>query len=311
MRILTVLLLCFLSLHSRAQPAQLLHRSYAAKYDYLDSLWGRITNKDADAAQSSAQLDSLEKWAKTKGDEDLSMSFALLKLRLDMAKGYDLVQLEERISKIALDAHEKKFEMLEADALRVLGEYWAYKKKLGQAFEYELAAYKIYSKYTPEEYPQKQYYLYLLGMHYVQYGDNDNAFRVLMQAKAAKGRDIRYLNLINNALGLYYRGINKYDSAIFLFRQIYDDAVANHNKQWVGIAAGNIGICYFYEKRYEDAIPLLEKDIDTSLATKQVRNALHSMSILAEIYFNKNDMDRSEQILTKALSIGRSKDWWP
>ena len=96
-------------------------------------------------------------------------------------------------------------------------------------------------------------------------------------------------NLFNsriNAIALSFRSMKQYDSAIFYFNIIYDTAALRNDVAWMGITQGNLGIIYYLLKEYSQAEPLLKKDIETSILTgNNIRNAVNSMTVLAEIYY--------------------------
>jgi tetratricopeptide (TPR) repeat protein len=77
----------------------------------------------------------------------------------------------------------------------------------------------------------------------------------------------------------------------------------------MGIANGNIGISYFLQKRYDEAIPLLEEDINMSFKAYEYDNAINSLIKLAEIRLAKNDLTNAEAEINKAVdSLYRARD---
>ena len=97
-------------------------------------------------------------------------------------------------------------------------------------------------------------------------------------------------NLFNsriNAIALSFRSMKQYDSAIFYFNIIYDTAALRNDVAWMVITQGNLGIIYYLLKEYSQAEPLLKKDIETSILTgNNIRNAVNSMTVLVEIYYD-------------------------
>lgn len=314
MRSLFFFSVIFSFFYAAGQPVSILKKPYAVKCRYVDSVWEAVTQENHPDARPS--LDSMEKWANDNGDIELALQFRLTKIRLDFVDDSEhhnhiSAGTGRSLNDVAVYAHDHHLSFVEADAYTLLGEYWGAMNKAGRAFESELTAYKIFSGFTSAEYPPKQGRLYGFAQHYSRFGDETTAFRLLSEAKDIGSSDGKLLNTINNAIGMYYRNTGKYDSACSYFKQVYDRAVLIDEKPWIGIAAGNIGICNFYEKKYAEAIPLLEKDIAISLSSHQLQNAMRSMTVLAEIYFDENKTDSSELLLKQALNIAVDKKWWP
>lgn len=107
-----------------------------------------------------------------------------------------------------------------------------------------------------------------------------------------------------------YRNMGQYDSAIAYFQIAYDSAKQQKQDIWLGISEGNIGICYFYKHDYARAEPLLIKDIESSIATTNLRNAVNSMAVLATIYCTQGKYNEAEKQLLRALSFSYSKSFW-
>jgi DNA-binding CsgD family transcriptional regulator len=293
----------------QAQPVYVLHKPYGRQYDYIDSLYYSFDKLEPE--KFSEKLLDLQQWADKNDDAQLAGEISLARYRLLFNKAERFNDsFGVKLVEIAENAHKNKLRYLEADALQRTGFfYWNKNIKHSLAFEYYLSAYNCYKQFNAEEFPPKQEYICILGSAYYIYEDYENAVKYLTEAIATKpaGKN-EYRYVLYNTLALCYRKLNKYDSSEFYFRKVYE----GNDPQWVSIAAGNIGINYYYEKRYAEAIPLIERDIDKSLATNQnLKNAANSMCVLATIYYLQNDLDKSEQLLVKALNICEHKAFWP
>ncbi|HQR94411.1 MAG TPA: tetratricopeptide repeat-containing sensor histidine kinase, partial [Sediminibacterium sp.] len=95
---------------------------------------------------------------------------------------------------------------------------------------------------------------------------------------------------------------NKIDQAIEKFKTILDSARSKKEDAWIGITSGNLAYCLFLGKKYEEAIPLLEKDILLSKRTFQLGSAINSEITLSEIYFSLKDQQKSFQYIDSAKS---------
>ena len=147
---------------------------------------------------------------------------------------------------------------------------------------------------------------------YFRYEDFDNALKYLHEAlRSYPGIPDAEAAPIYNTIGLSYRKLGIYDSAEHYFRRIYDFALKKKDSAWIGIAQGNIGINYYHQQRYAEAIPLIQQDIRLSLATHQLKNAAGSMYILGAIYYDQYKISESESILHEALAICENRSFWP
>lgn len=291
------------------QGAGILHSSFATKYRYADSVYNSINAKNATVVIS--KLDSLEKWAASNGDNELATELNLFKIKKQwQAKSISVTDAERILFQQINDAHSHKLHYLEADALQALGEFYSSSQRFNHGFENFLAAYAIYSDYPIVDFPPKEQYLFSLGSSYFRYGDNENALKYLKEAIAVSDFILKNSYTKYNSIGLCYRNMAKYDSAEWYFRAIYDTAIAYNDTLWSGIAMGNIGITYYYEQKYAQAIPLLEKDIESSITHHVVRNAVGSMLILGSIYCQQNELDKAEHILLEALRLSEEKQFW-
>lgn len=86
---------------------------------------------------------------------------------------------------------------------------------------------------------------------------------------------------------------NKLDEAIEKFRITLDSAKVKKEDAWVGITSGNLAYCLFLGGKYDEAIPLFEKDVQLSKVTFQLGSAINSEIALSEIYHSKKDSQKA------------------
>jgi class 3 adenylate cyclase len=309
-----ILLLFMAFVLCRSLPARAQFKTYAEKRNYLDSNHYFNNSKFAFVKDT---LDKLYLKANAAGDHELAYEIKLKEyLRLSMdedAHTYDQDELEKNIIKLANEAAQDSLHRVEADALEVLGNFYSYvRKRESESIEQLVAAYELYKNLPEDSYPPKQYNLYELGSAFYRYGDKESAIKYLKLAADTRiGSNRNMYCSIFNTIGMTFRQDGDYDSAIAYFHLTYDKASQLNNKAWMGISEGNIGITYFHQKKYEEAIPLLEQDIQTSMATKNVKNGVGTMAVLATIYNEQHKYDAARKMLDSALSIARSMPFWP
>jgi len=267
-------------------------------------------------AQFATIRDSLKKAqieADKAGDYELASSLKLYIYVRDIKDKFVSKDTSEyRLQKLASDAAEKNNKRLEADVRQALGEFYANDYSQPSAgIEQYLLAYSIYRNLNSVEYPNKREYTYRLGLVYYMSRDYEQAIRYLHEAARVKpAATFHFSYPIANTIGLSYRNMNMYDSAVSYFQGILETATRRNDQIWVGISQGNIGICYFYQKKYAEAEPLLKKDIELSLANSNIKNAVNSMRILAAIYYDQKKYADAEKLLLSALAQCHKKFFW-
>lgn len=243
------------------------------------------------------------------GDEHLAEEYELRRMKIIG------VEIDDRVVPAYLDllrrARADGNKHLEAEVLQLYAEYEGpILKKYVPAFENFLAAYDIYKQFTSDEFPAKQEYLMELGGIYRHFSDYENSIRYCKDALQTKGFDSRFIRPICNDIGFAYRSVHNYDSSNRYFRMVYDLAIANNDTVWIGIGAGNLGVNLFRQERYDEAVPLLEKDIGLNTIMGIKKEVALSSITLAQIRLLQGKIDEAERLLTNALSLGRQKQMW-
>jgi len=307
----------FFLLNSSVAPAQgypdyLLHQPFAIQYYQVDSLFGIIARYDS--AKANNEIARLEKWADHNSDRELRYAFMLLRYQYSIvAKNRDNYFVEKNMPAYLAELDEKNLLYLEAEALNILANYyWVDYRKFGLAFEYSLAAYNIYSKFPDNVFPPKSEYLYSIGLAYYRFKDDRSALSYLMQAEKSMpyGKSPHYYNILN-AIGLCYRQSGVYDSAEYYFQKSYELVKQQHVHIWQGIIGGNLGITYYYEQRYTEAIPLLEQDVQICQErNKYADNAVKSLAILGDCYLQLGNKAKGLAILQQSYQMVKDGNKW-
>lgn len=305
MKLIFGFFLFFLCTGVFAQPAYLLHKPYAVQFRYIDSIWAATEGP----AKGIAIADDLKKWSDARGDKSFAEQFKLISTKWESINDHSAA-MESKIISLVQECRSGNV-YLTVDALELLANYQCGIGKYAAAFEAYLEAYNLYSGFSAKEFPNKQQYLYDMASAYSRYGDYDNALKYFYKALQTEQYNSDYIYPIENSIGMCYRRTGKYDSADKYFRIIYEGALNERNKVWEGIAGGNIGINYFLQGRYDEAVPLIQKDIELSQATGNISNAANSMNVLSHIYLAQKKYKEAEELTTHALSLMESKPFWP
>ena len=291
-------------LNAHAYPGNLLHKSFAIQFFILDSIYSEMGKSDS--AHCFSETKAMEKWANDNDDKQLKYALEIKEYSF-LSKWWDKQLLQSKVENelpgVLKELEENKMPELEAQALHFMSDYyWRNPKTFSKGFELSLESYNLYSRFTPDQFPQKYSYLYDLGLCYYRFKDYATALPIFLEAKNTKTKFLHPTPAdLSNTIGLCYRRSGIYDSAEYYFQQAYEQARDANMPGWVGITGGNLGITYYLEKRYKEAIPLLEKDIEIGLAHNKLNdNAANSIAVLGDVYLELNDKKKGLATLLQA-----------
>jgi tetratricopeptide (TPR) repeat protein len=304
-----ILIFCLYSICSNAQNSSVLHQSFGQQYHFVDSMNGVALGMDS--VQAFELLSGLEKWAMDNGDKQLANSFVLLRYKyIVVKKGKNNKALEEGLQDFIEKMKGEKLKYLQAEAMEILADYYLKDYSMSAyAFDNMLRAYDIYSNEPTDAFPPKGEYLFNLAINHMRFKEYAGAGKYLAEVKeiSTEKTEPKIFNVLN-AIGLCYRNLGIYDTAEMYFKDAYQKAGEAGNSEWPGIIAGNLGITYYYEGRYAEAIPLIEKDIN---ATKRPNvNTAKSMALLGDIYLMNGDKNKAMEQLLAAYQIIKDKRKW-
>lgn len=295
-------------------------KTYAEQYYVLDGLYEPM--KKAEAPLLKKQFWEMEQCAEAHKDQQLKYGLRLIKYRIYISEHIVVPDFEDSLSNYLDEVDKKGFNYLKAQALDVFSMYyWVRLKAPAPAFEYLLTAYDIYRNVPETDFPPKYTLLYNLAIRYCWFNDYETARRLL--AKAIKTMPVpnapygamptslpaKY-NVLN-LLGLCYRNMGIYDSAVYYFNLAIANAEELEKDVWVGILKGNIGITYYHQQKYHEAIPLLEEDIRICLERdRAVENVPKSMAMLADAYVHTGQPGKAITLLEQLSRILSENQYW-
>ncbi len=294
--------LLFCCPEANAQPTYLLKKPFREKSDFCEALsdtlyWLRPYEKAA------VRIRSLTEWA-VRNDDDLFVMLKLIQCKLDVDHN---PLLSDSLIKVMFGLHNKygkSSKYIEATILQNAGDfYYDRLNRNSVAFENYLYAYSIYRNLDPFEFPRKQEYLYSLGGAYFRYDDFRNAITFFNKALEIKQRRFDKIITTYNTIGMCYQKMKLYDSSLIYFKIALEKSIDTHEELWKGIISGNIGITYYHQGRFPEAVPLLKLNVDASIRNKERKNALSSIYLLTDIYLRTNDTRSANEELQLAAQI--------
>jgi len=257
-----------------------------------------------DSAHGTTALNQLLQLAVTEDDERLKAAYYAL-----MAEFHKRLYCPEKaitFSKQALElAGKKNMKNIEADMYSCLGwVYYEIKQDYPLAFENMLKANNlIRTEIGFDHYLQASKFLFVLARMYFDFGNLDDARSLLLEALKYPARKAGNELQVYNTLGLVCRAQKKIDSAIYYFRKAIEVGKTCHDSVWTAIAGGNLGAMYYIQHRYDEAIPWILQDYNTSRQSAQWVSAALAMLSLADINFIKNHYAECGQQLAEALQL--------
>lgn len=207
-------------------------------------------------------------------------------------------ELSEFVTQI--DHDESRFSYV--DAIQLLANVQYKQKKYALAIRNYLKAYNYYTKFSKTEFPYLEDYYFEYGSLYYFFKEYRTAVSIFLDAwnnipheDFGSGRITKV-----NTIGLCYRNLGIYDSALYFFQ--IADSIATVEKQpiWNGIISGNIGDMYASQGRIDEAIDMLMKNIEISEQFHEYGDLSHTYSMLAKLYLNKNDKKKALELANLA-----------
>lgn len=271
-------------------PDMLANKTFAQRYFYLDLIYVKFLPAE-DSIRFFARAEEIRQLGKDTRDRSLELEADLLELNFTVyhhKQDTDLcVNGINRL--LAIVQKENNGVLLARVHNTASGYYWDINYE--KAFEHFLAEYGIIKNMSVEEYPGKQRSLYCIGNSYWFFRDYTNAMRYMMEAAATDifSENLYYTLQSTNTVGLCHQQLGNLDSADYYFNRANSIAVTVGNDAWDGITSGNIGYDLYLRQQYDNALPMLQKDLDLSVKRSDYGCASGSLIIIAEINLAKGN----------------------
>jgi tetratricopeptide (TPR) repeat protein len=216
--------------------------------------------------------------------------------------------------------HEKKGEQLMNEAIALASRHgaglqWAlYTHHQGYYFffhdkDYEkalaqlLKAHEVFGKIGYRNVPNQGYLLYQLAFVYYHLGNYPQALHWLQTTRENAEPERRVRILITSTIGQCHEKLVHPDSAILYYTKTYEMALAGHDTDWVGIAAGNIGAVFLQRKQYEKARPYYLTYYNLSRQTGSWIGTVEALTGLAHLDLAANHANLALNKLDSATAL--------
>lgn len=170
-----------------------------------------------------------------------------------------------------------------------------------------------------EVHPELNYWLLYPNLSVIFY--NMGLYEEALDQQLKEFKDIAndkklLLSYYNNR-GLFFYKYGNVDSAIYcyglakkyFFEINTSKKLSLQDEFTIGLIDGNIGQALVKKKEYKKAIPLLKRDIESSIKSNELQNAAYSEIDLAKCYINLKDFNTAKKLLESAnTKLSNTKD---
>jgi tetratricopeptide (TPR) repeat protein len=226
-------------------------------------------------------------------------------LIIDHMWGVDTANLIKRAEILIQKAEKAGCHPVVAFVFETLGDYYYENHNYVRAFEYYLRAYDYYRNLYSDEFPDMSESQLALAKAYFTFNDYNKSLRyskeiALNGTQKADWTDI----LIHDMVGTSYLKLDQYDSAVHYFRKTLILAPTYHNNRgaivWKGISKGKIGLVYFEQGKYKEAIPYLKDGVALCIEGDDPVNVAPFAVSLFDIYLLQGDPTEAKRYLLMA-----------
>jgi tetratricopeptide (TPR) repeat protein len=273
-----------------------------------------------DSQQVMQELKKLEDLFEHKGNLLLRRQVWLMQhLYLAQKERYNPLHGASVMLNAAEMAHEKDWDLIEAECWHNAGGFYFNAGKSVLAFEYMLKAQNVFDEYGKDEYPYLVKYADAIAGCYYHFGEFREAVRYLHKIipLSEDPNALIYFPSVYNTLGLCYQQLKIYDSAAIWFGKSYDRAAFYKDTFYMGLANGNLGFTWYLQGQYDKALPLLQADHAASTRAGELGSAANAAVLLADICIKKgqlpvaeNYLDLTREFVYKSGSVSLRKSWY-
>ena len=299
------LILCFsCSFSCYAQEKNLLHKTYAQRLLPLSGLYNYIF-ETRDPVKIFPKIDSIKRLAIDNKDDDLLMEAKLLRANYFFVSNQPPKTVLAVIDSLKEEGVKMKKIWVQALAENTAALYnFDFLHQYEAGFERHQRVFHLIKEVSPVEFPYKQDCLNQIASEYFMFHDFREAIFFSQEALKAEPEIALHafpmrLSILTT-LGLCYQQLNNLDSSNYYFAESHKLATKYNSTVWKGISDGNLGYNYFLQKKYAQAIPLLQNDIAVAKDAKDWGLAAGSLMVLADISLRHNAIQEADQLLATA-----------
>lgn len=301
------LCLCFLLLSLMAfativYPDSLSNPSFSYRIQSIRNF--EETFHSMDSASRQDCLRQLKQWSMDSKESSLKLFFMWSRLKLLFFDDKHNPTIPIELNELIQEARLCKEDYVLTEARQLLGYYYWEHKEFSQAIEQFAQAYSLYSEFKLDEFPNKGEYTFDYGSKHQYFGDYQTAKSFYLEMLNSTPHD-QIDNIISktNSIAYCYRSLNQFDSALYYFHLAEEFAIKQKSDVWIGIISGNIANIYYMQKKYDLAIPLIERNIEISTRYREMVDLAMAKSMLSDIRRIQNNPKAAMHLSLEAYDI--------
>jgi hypothetical protein len=156
---------------------------------------------------------------------------------------------------------------------------------------------------TEEQFPERDYTIYLIARAYYEFFDYENSIRIAQALTTGSIAETKNTHIFTTCmLGMACVKLKRYEAA----RRYFDWGLAHlpvenlNNEAWVGILKGNIGLLLAEQQQYGLAMPFLQEGIRLTTRHQVWDSVAQFGSRLAILYLTQNQLTRAGELAHQA-----------
>lgn len=196
-----------------------------------------------------------------------------------------------------------------ATGFQILADHYGNHKQYSAGLEYYIRAYSIYKKLEATSFPLKSSFLYDYASQYYHFRDFRTVKDLLLEMwNTIPEEYVEYQVTSLNTLGLCYGQLAQYDSSIYYFQKAIQYVDHNNEEVWRGIVKGNLSMNLIQQGKYEEAIPLLEANIESSRKRQAMVDLAFALVGMGEIRLMQDRPVEALALIQEGYDILKSKN---
>ncbi len=234
----------------------------------------------------------LEKWANEHGDGKIKIQAIYTKA---LNKKNLVTSFIKLINEGITLSIKQNSPIQEANGYTFLANYYRESGNKITAYENYIKAFELFEQIGYQNIPAIKFRAY--DYAYFLYGIQEykSALQILAVCKkynATYPIDSFLQVHVPNTIALCYRKLNNINLSISCNKELLEVVKKGNNNIWEGITLGNLANDYISLKKYEEAIPYLQKSISLAQQNKILENNAEGQVRLAQCYLNltKNEL---------------------
>lgn len=265
-----------------------------------------------DSLEVAGHVEEVRRLAREHDDRELEHEAEIMRAHyLVNAKSIDDAHVIKECKKLVALGENSGVVWLQVRAHSLLGHFYLNKlTEYAHGIFHLTKAAELMRHLDVAEYPLKYLCSYHVGLWQFQLDDLEEALESFRSAldPAPKNMSFRSNIFTHNSIGLLFRRSNQLDSSDAYITNALRFSLESNDSAWVAITSGNLGENHFLRGEFDQAIPLLQTDLDMAEQTGDRGLAANALTLLGQIALMRGDLSSADEQLHQAAQYAR--DWY-